>query len=893
MNIETNVVLFAVQMPQTLRAHAEMESLANATASLCLDTNDCEELVHSPTEMLNTTGPPGGVVDSVINTNGIIESVNASAQPSVPEADVALAWNEEEIEDGPHTAFIAEICGTESQMAPTLRVVLDSNQDEEFVEALYLYIAKLDSHIERICHHHYVEFIDSVREMLQVRHDSYQLKDDILSCGYELQHTGNKVLNGYGELVKLRVIQRNIAQSIEALNACLPVLNTYKKVIDQLKKKNYYKALRALEHLEIALPKLEGLSIAKLLACNIPVVRARIKQEVRSDLQDWLESVLKHASHLGAAMMLETAKEAATYDIESYLHLFSLPVAEGQEGATTDTKTESSKTGSSSAVIDYRPMYRCLHIYSVLGVSEEFESFYIDSRKKQAVLVLEASGQAMGISGNSFRRIRNYFCQVLGFFIVEDVVMNTTAGLVSASNIDDLWKMGLDRIGATLHKELVVCEDKAVLMQLKRFVSVFCMTLDSYGYNVAQLYDLLLSVRDRYDQLLMDEWEIRFDEILKEDDLQRVVVDNQAEWDIMVEELGFSGVNQAFHDTNNAFPRTLAISSGVIGLYNCIEEFYQASLSFLLDLNLSHTQLDEMIRVSGSRLISERLKLALFKAIQKQIDCINITGLMQCRTNSELLGPILGNLDNAIAKLTNTTTTHSFASTDVDEGAGLSDAVVVTLKASSNYAVDGISEILRTLINTKFDASKYDWITSSPRDVPSAYLQSMVQDLTPILASSQDLTNDVIHACSFAATQHIAGRFMSLITGLDFDQKTNTIQKRTKAPIPMRFKIFKTLALDVQLLKGFADSTEVAHVCDLYTEAYQLIELFKSAALDDYLSQEKRRLKFGSVKKRFVEAVVERMLATPQGNIQHSFAPNEQRKRNLWLYLQELKSMRL
>lgn len=53
------------------------------------------------------------------------------------------------------------------------------------------------------------------------------------------------------------------------------------------------------------------------------------------------------------------------------------------------------------------------------------------------------------------------------------------------------------------------CREKATLLELKKIVVLFCVCLAGYGYNTTRLYDLLLNVRERYDQLLMSQWQER------------------------------------------------------------------------------------------------------------------------------------------------------------------------------------------------------------------------------------------------------------------------------------------------------------------------------------------------------------------------------------------------
>lgn len=53
---------------------------------------------------------------------------------------------------------------------------------------------------------------------------------------------------------------------------------------------------------------------------------------------------------------------------------------------------------SAQDLIDFSPVYRCLHIYTVVGARETFETYYRKQRKKQARLVLQPPTNMVGIS---------------------------------------------------------------------------------------------------------------------------------------------------------------------------------------------------------------------------------------------------------------------------------------------------------------------------------------------------------------------------------------------------------------------------------------------------------------------------------------------------------------
>ena len=54
---------------------------------------------------------------------------------------------------------------------------------------------------------------------------------------------------------------------------------------------------------------------------------------------------------------------------------------------------------SAQDLIDFSPVYRCLHIYRVLGSGETFETYYRKQRKKQARLVLQPPTNMVRASG--------------------------------------------------------------------------------------------------------------------------------------------------------------------------------------------------------------------------------------------------------------------------------------------------------------------------------------------------------------------------------------------------------------------------------------------------------------------------------------------------------------
>ena len=72
---------------------------------------------------------------------------------------------------------------------------------------------------------------------------------------------------------------------------------------------------------------------------------------------------------------------------------FAGDVYEAQSEAQSDEEEEL----SAQDLINFAPVYRCLHISSVLGTREKFEAYYREQRMEQARLALQSPNNMVRI----------------------------------------------------------------------------------------------------------------------------------------------------------------------------------------------------------------------------------------------------------------------------------------------------------------------------------------------------------------------------------------------------------------------------------------------------------------------------------------------------------------
>uniref|UniRef100_A0A3B3B9L7 Exocyst complex component 6B n=1 Tax=Oryzias melastigma TaxID=30732 RepID=A0A3B3B9L7_ORYME len=215
-----------------------------------------------------------------------------------------------------HERILREIESTDTNcIGPTLRSVYDGQEHGLFMEKLDARIRNHDRDIERMCNHHFQGFVDSITELLKVRGEAQKLKSQVTETNQRLQDDGKQLMASMEELKQCRVQQRNIATTIDKLTHCLPVLEMYSRLQEQMSAKRYYPALRTLEQLEqTCLPRAGQYRFCSIMAENIPKLRTHIRDTAMTQLRDFLESIRKHSDKIGetAVKQVRRSQELGT-----------------------------------------------------------------------------------------------------------------------------------------------------------------------------------------------------------------------------------------------------------------------------------------------------------------------------------------------------------------------------------------------------------------------------------------------------------------------------------------------------------------------------------------------------------------------------------------------------
>ncbi|XP_047667220.1 exocyst complex component 6B isoform X6 [Tachysurus fulvidraco] len=636
-----------------------------------------------------------------------------------------------------HERILREIESTDTNcIGPTLRSVYDGQEHGLFMEKLEGRIRNHDREIEKMCNHHFQGFVDSITELLKVRGEAQKLKSQVTETNQKMQNNGKELLTSMDELRRCRLQQRNIATTIDKLTHCIPVLEMYSRLQEQKRAKRYYPALCTLEQLEQnCLPKAGQYRFCTIMAENIPVVRTHIRDVSMSDLKDFLESVRKHSDKIGEAAIKQAQvrssrdsaltrqqragsgwrlrKEAGSgTDVD---RSGGSPLSEEDSGILDVEDEEEDEIPGAQDLVDFSPVYRCLHIYTVLGARDTFENYYRKERRKQARLVLQPHSNMH----ETLEGYRRYFNQIVGFFVVEDHILHTTQGLVNRAYVEELWELALSKTIAALRTHSSYCTDPDLILDLKSLIVLFADTLQGYGFPVNQLFDMVLEMRDQYGEVLLKKWNQSFRQILDQDNYSPIPAATEEEYRQITSQFPF----QDSELETMPFPKKFPFSEFVPKVYSQLKEFIYACLKYSEDLHLSSTEIDDMIRKSTNLLLTRTLSNCLQYAIKKKnVGLAELVQIIVNTTHLELscryLEEFISNITNVPPDTVNTTKLYGTS----------------TFKDARHAAEEEIYTNLNLKIDQFLQLADYDWMAAQGGVKASDYLSDLIAFLCSTFA---------------------------------------------------------------------------------------------------------------------------------------------------------------
>ena len=703
-----------------------------------------------------------------------------------------------------------------NQLLPAIQDASKGGQGQQLLASLTRYSADREAEIERICNSNHQGFVTSVNQLLHVREGTVTLTSEILALNQSMQSTTEKLADQKKALVDSRGVRQNIDEATQALQACLEVLRLANQVHDLLGKKSHYSALRALDELQnVHLKEITQYKIAEMIQKSVPATKKLIAEAVMTDLKTWLFRIRETSQFLGEVAFYHTeqrrTKQKERAEASPYHANFKLNSA---VELVSDEADEFNVLDNEDVQVDFTPLFECLHIHNALGQTDKFRTEYAATRRQQKDLLMPSSITLIQEEGTTLNGLLE---GIAGFAIVEKVTMMKAPELRSAVDVDELWDSMCQEAISLISKALHQVTNAELLLKIKGVIALFIQTMDSWSYPISTLDGFLLTLFEKYAELLKRRFSDDFQEIVTTDDYMPMPINKLDEYDKVV--------NVSWYTPDKPreeirFPCVLPFSQMYplccIDIRNFLNQFY-----FFSDDHFQHPKvIDETLKVSLDELLSN-----------------SVCRLLVERLNSQYLGQIvqiLINLEHFEVACQELEPLLAAARSTASGGGSITLKATEEFRSNKKTAEKRIFELVNSKIDDLIGTAEYDWMAPTLHTEPSNYMQTLTRYLSNIMNSVLlGLPTEIKELIYFDALSHAA----TMILNLPMSPEVKRINPNGVA----------ALAKDVQYLAEFVNTLGNPILRENLDELQQTILLMQSDNSDEFYDISTRNKKYGRV----------------------------------------------
>ncbi|KAH9849999.1 rsec15 [Lenzites betulinus] len=708
------------------------------------------------------------------------------------------------------------------QLGPIIKQIHANRQQDMYLRTLQALIESKDTEIESICGDNYQEFISSVSTLFSIKSYTTNLREKITTLDSSVSQVGKSLVEKKKALLSTKKTAANLDEAIDGLQACLRVLDVVNRVGEMVKEGKYWSALRSLEDIESMPPtSLSTTPLFQHLLSSLPSLRGQIKDAVTASMKQWLLDIRNVSAQIGQlaldAMDLRTRRWRSRRDKDPMLKTSRVGSA---VEAITYEKTEYNVLDNEQLKVDFKPLYECIHIYTALDSLDEIRRSYQADRKAQSDLIIPEPLPLTSLSSITQ--------EIVGYFIIETHVLNTTGSFRSEREVEDLWDALISRLSNAVADALRNEKDPDTYLKVKESLLGSVMTLESYSYSTGSIQSLILRLFEKYVSILETKFGKRFESIVAQDDFQPMYVEKASEKDDVLQTVWLTREQREQLEQSTA-PMNLPWSQGFYLSCQDIRSFVQNFYQFIEGVSQHHRNIDDLLSKSLDTILADYISEAVGKRAQSTN---NLSQLAQIVTNLEHFEVACSELERSLTNIRSS-----------QRGGTIRIMAAGSFSMTRTKSLARVTEAMSSKLDDFFGLSEYDWTPKAREDVPSMYLYELVNWLTTVVDSLALGDAQKEEACR-GAVDYISSCFMDFLTGRD---------------IPMMNENgIANLLMDIDFLDEELKRSGHPHSA-AFTELRSTMSVVMSDAVNAYLVASIRQTSYPAVRPKRLQALLEKL----------------------------------
>ncbi|KAH9985200.1 exocyst complex component sec15 subunit [Russula compacta] len=706
------------------------------------------------------------------------------------------------------------------QLGPIIKQIHTNRQQEPYLRTLQALIDSKDAEIEKICGDNYQDFISSVSTLFTVKSYTHNLRDKIGSLDSSVSQVGHGLAEKKRALLQSKKTATNLDEAIDSLQASLRILDVVDRVSEMVKEGKYWSALRSLDDIQ-SMPQssLSQTPLFQHILMSLPSLRGQIKDSVTASTKQWLLEIRNLTGEVGKlaleAMENRTMRWRSRREKDPMLRssLVGSAVETVSYETTDDMVLETLK-------VDFKPLYQSIHIYTALDSLDELRKSYQADRKAQSDLILPVPLQLQSLVPLTE--------QIIGFFIIESHVLQTTGSFRSKAEVEELWDAIATRLADAVDRALRNVTDPDSYLYVKETLIAF-ITLEAYQYSTSSLHASVFRLFERYATLLERQFSKRFKDIVVQDDYLPMHVDTPTEKNTVLKVVWLSSTEKA-ELSSASTPLNFPWSQSFYLCCQDIRDFVQRFYQFVEGVSQHHRNVDELLSKSLDTILSNYVSDSYGDNLTKTS---TLSQVAQIITNLEHFEVACAELERSLTALRS-----------AQRGGTIHLTSATSFSKTQTRASSRITSLINSKLNDFFGLSEYDWTPATRESAPSMYLYELVNWLTTVVDSLQ-ISDSCKDEAYRAATAYIAQSLMDFLADRNIPM--------------MNENAIANILVDLDFLEEQFRDVGRANLTSLFTELRSTTSIVLSDSVAEYLVPSLRQTTYASVKPKRLTALLEKL----------------------------------
>jgi len=489
--------------------------------------------------------------------------------------------------------IIAPLIESTESIDGAIKAIFEDGREDECQVHLEKFIKKKEQAIDDKCTYNHQAFYASVDELMQVQTDFRELKEDIQFLNSKLQSTGNKMLTQADELVRKRLIRKNIESALQILGTCRQCMATAKKAYEQIADNSLYPALKTIRELEKQLTAISEYKVGIVLQQRIPVMVDAIVKKVFNGFCEWSEP-------------------EANLDIAHAIGEKHMDLARARMENPND---EMDDDQDDLPLVEMTKVSLCCHVMESLKCHERFRACYIETRKAMFRNHLKLDNPRSRFKKRHQILWELYFTTIVGVFVVEDQIMHAYAEqFTSKVDTQEMWEEVQKNLMSELEIEIQMMSADAHV-DLAKSTQELSVAMLSLGFDCGTISALVKSTSGEFKQKLKSQLDGAVERYSRNDNLAPHKVQSESEFSLSVAVVGLPA-----HQGKPALPHTFAFSKAFYDLCNECTDFFRKFGQFSQD---DDDEFDEAEVMTCQKLFGESFMGALQVHFNPQSTSVN------------------------------------------------------------------------------------------------------------------------------------------------------------------------------------------------------------------------------------------------------------------------------